>query len=340
MINDFFKTVRSFILEYLPKQRCYSENTIKSYRTALNLLVDYLRTGRGLAVQQINFTVFNREVILDFLEWLEITRHCSVSSRNQRLMALRSFFEYAGIIDCIQIAVHEEVKSVPRATEPGRIVDFLSEDALQALLRQPDIHTRKGIRNQFFMTLMYDTAARCGELLNMRVRDLRTNIKNPTAYLFGKGSKPYVVSLLNRTVEHCKRYMHNYHNPVNRDDYLFYTVIHGKKQQMSADTVAVFMKKYGDMARIECPEIPERIHPHQLRHTRAIHLYRDGMPLALIAEQLNHSSVESTKIYAYADSEMKRAAMEKADRNRNVSPPAMPVWEGDDDMILRLSGLK
>jgi site-specific recombinase XerD len=79
---------------------------------------------------------------------------------------------------------------------------------------------------------------------------------------------------------------------------------------MPADTVAVFMQKYGTMARVENPEIPQRVHPHQLRHTRAVHYYRDGMPLALIAELLGHASVESTKIYAYADTEMKRVAME------------------------------
>ena len=339
-MTDFFKMIRSFVLEYLPKQRCYSENTVKSYKTALNLLVEYLRTEKCLTIQQINFTVFDREIILGFLDWLQTTRHCSASTRNHRLMVLRSFFEYAGIMDCTQIAIHEEVKDVPIATEQGRIVEYLSEDALKTLLEQPDIHKRNGLRDQFFMTLMYDTGARCGEILNMRVRDLRINTKNPTAFLLGKGSKPRIVPLLDKTVTHCKRYLRMYHADLSPNDLLFYTVIHSKRNQMSADTVAAFMKKYAERAHVKCAEVPERIHSHQLRHTRAIHYYRDGMPLVLIAEQLGHASPETTKIYAYADSEMKRAAMEKADRNRNATPPPTPIWEGDEDMILRLSGLK
>ena len=339
-MSDFFKTIRSFLLEYLPNQRCYTENTVKSYRTALNLLTDYLRKEKKLKVSEINFAIFEREMILGFLDWLQTARGCSLSSRNQRLMVLRSFFEYAGILDCAQIAVHEDVKDIPFAKEHGRIVEFLSEDALKTLLEQPNIHKGKGLRNQFFMTLMYDTGARCDELRSMRVRDLRLKTKDSTAYLLGKGNKPRIVSLLDKTAEHCNRYLQVYHKNSNPDDLLFYTVTHGERHKMSADAVAAFMEKYGLQARAKCAEVPEHVHPHQLRHTRAIHYYRDGMPLVLIAELLGHSSPETTKIYAFADSTMKRAAMEKADKTRNATPQPTAIWEDDEELILRLSGLK
>jgi integrase len=108
---------------------------------------------------------------------------------------------------------------------------------------------------------------------------------------------------------------------------------------MSADAVAAFMKKYGKSARAACPEVPERVHPHQLRHTRAIHYYRGGMPLALVAEQLGHASAETTKIYAYADSNMKRTAIEKIEQSKGT-PTIIPVWESNEEMILQLVGLK
>ena len=337
---DFFKLIRSFLGEYLPKQRCYSENTVKSYRSALNLLVEYLRTEKNLKVPQFNFAIFDYETILGFLDWLRTVRHCSAQSRNQRLMALRTFFEYAGFMDCAQIAVHEDVKKIPVSKEQGHMVEYLSENALKTLLEQPDIHKHTGLRDQFFMTLMYDTGARCKELRFMRVRDLRLNRKHPTAYLIGKGNKPRTVELLDRTVEHCKRYLQAYHKDSDHGDWLFYTVSYGERHQISADAIAAFMRKYGDMARAQCAEVPQRVHPHQLRHTRAIHYYRDGMPLALVAEQLGHASPETTKIYAFANSDMKRAAMEKADRARNATPPPTPIWENDEEMILCLSGLK
>jgi len=124
------------------------------------------------------------------------------------------------------------------------------------------------------------------------------------------------------------------------DDLLFFTVMHGMRHKISADAVAAFMAKHGIQARAKCAEVPEHVHPHQLRHTRAIHYYRDGMPLALIAELLGHSSPEITKIYAFADTKMKQEAMEKADQKRNVTPQPTAIWKNDEEMILRLSGLK
>jgi site-specific recombinase XerD len=339
-MNDFFKTVRSFLLVYLPNQRCYSENTVKSYRTTLNLMVEFLCSVKLLEISQINFASFNRDIIQEFIDWLGTSRNYTARSCNQRLMALRTFFEYAGFLDCTQIAVHIDVKKIQVKKEPGRIVYFLTENALKTLLIQPDIRKSTSIRNRFFMVLMYDTAARCGEMLNLRVRDLNITTKHPVAHLLGKGNKPRIVSLLNKTVEHYKQYLQLYHPSPKADDYLYYTSIHGIRHQMSADAVAMFMKKYGKTARAACLEVPEKVHPHQLRHTRAIHYYRDGMPLSLIAELLGYASVKTTKIYAYADSEMKRIAMEKADAKRNITGALTPVWQDDNEMILRLSGLK
>ena len=191
------------------------------------------------------------------------------------------------------------------------------------------------------MVLMYDTAARCGELLGMRIRDLRLKVQHPIAYLHGKGNKTRTVPLLARTVEHCERYLRAFHpnEPADSEKPLFYTIIHGMQQPMSPDTVALFLKKYGEMAHNSCPEVPAHIHAHMLRHTRAMHLYHQGMPMMLLSEYLGHASEETTKVYAYADTEMKRAAIDKADIVRNGAPQPAPIWIDDEEMILKLSGL-
>lgn len=340
--DDFFKMVRNYLTVFLPKQKCYSGNTIKSYRDALNLFVGYLRNEKGLKVSQITFSIFTRQIIIEYLDWLQEIRLCSTSSRNQRLMALRSFLRYAGMMDCTQIAVQGEVVTIPIKKENGRIVEFLTEDALQALLAQPNTQKLSESRNRFFMILMYETAARCGEMLNLRVRDIHLNCKCPIAYLTGKGNKTRIVPLMSKTVLHCTKYLEQFHPVSSRrdDDFLFYTTAHGINLQMSADNVACFMKRYGEMARSICPDIPKRVHPHQLRHTRSIHLYRDGMPLPLLAEYLGHANMETTQIYAYADTEMKRTAIQKAEQLRKSAPAPEPIWVNDEEMILKLSGLK
>lgn len=340
-MNDFFTAIRRFLTEYLPDQRCCSPNTIRSYRQALNLFVAYLRTTRNLAVADIDFPRIDRHVIIEFLDWLERERGCAATTRNQRLMALRAFFSYAGFLDCAHVSLSLELAAVPAKKAPGKLIEPLTEAALQTLLQQPDTTRTAGQRNQVFMILMYDSAARCSELTSLRVRDLRLDTTHPVVYLHGKGGKTRIVPLLARTAEHCRQHLRRCHGdePAGSDAFMFFTTIHGQRQPMSADTVAAFLNAYGQSACTTCPEMPKRVHPHMLRHTRAMHLYRQGLPLPLLADYLGHASIESTRIYAYADTEMKRIAIEKADPLHNQTPPSQPIWTGDEDMILKLSGL-
>jgi len=341
-MSDFFDTIRSYLLEYLPQQKCRSENTVKAHKNTLNLFVSYLRTVRQLKVANIKFSIINRQLVIDFLNWLTDVRGCSLSSRNQRLSILRTFFEYAGQLDCTQIALEVSIKKIPTANHPKPMVDFLSENALKVLLSQPVTTKLNGIRDRAFMSMLYDTAARCSELLDMRISDLKLNVAHPVAYLRGKGEKIRAVPIMPKTVEHCRQYLQIFHPKakLKSSDYLFYTTIHGERHRMSPDTVAQFMKKYGEKARKVCPEVPERVHPHQLRHTRAIHIYRDGTPLVLVGEYLGHVNPATTKIYAYADTEMKRKALAKSDAQRSSVTDVVPMWRDNEDMILKLAGLQ
>lgn len=340
-MNDFFETIRKFLIEYLPNQRCLSENTIRSYRQSLNLFVKFLREVKGYTVAKIQFSVISREMLLEFLDWIETERKCSASTRNQRLMVLRAFFDYAGSIDCTQTSLYIDSLNIPVKEEHSKIVEFLSETALEALLLQPNPVKKKDQRNLTFMILMYDTAARCCELLGMKIKDLRLNTEHPIAYLHGKGGKTRTVPLLPNTVQHCKRYLKKFHpdEPADSERYVFYTVIHGSQNRMSHDNAADFIKRYGLMAVQKCAEMPEHLHPHMLRHTRAMHLYRNGMPLELLSQFLGHTSVDTTRIYAYADTEMKRAALEKITSKEPNTKTLTAIWGNDEDMILKLSGL-
>ena len=338
----FFKTIRGFLTVYLPKQRRLSENTIKSYKEALNLMLRYLEEEKKVALNQISFSMLDHKTIASFLDWLESARKCSISTRNQRLAALSSFFKYAGIADISQRAFHNEIKKVPVKKAPGTVVEFLTKDELKTLLSQPDTRSHRGLRNQFMMILMFDAALRCQEILDMKIRDFDGNTRAPHIYVTGKGEKPRRIPIMNKTVEHFHQYISVFHPKAtwNKDDLLFYTVIHGERKPMSADNVERFIKQYGESAHKICPKMPERVHPHQLRHTRAIHLYREGMPLPILAEFLGHSDISTTQIYAYADPEMKRKAIQKAKGDDFPVGDELPVWKNDTEMIKKLCGLK
>lgn len=337
----FFKTIRDFLTVYLPKQKCYSVNTVRSYRISLDLFLRYLTETLELPLYKLSFQHMTAEHITAFLDWLQTERSCSSATRNQRLMTIRSFAKYAAGNNAANIFTQVEIANIPIQKAPEKIVEFLSEQALKALLAQPNRKRDIGIRDIFFMTLMYDTAARCQEMLDLRWNDFELDTTHPYVRLHGKGSKVRTVPLMEKTVQFLHFYAGRFHaaSTLKDDSLVFYTTIHGQKNQMSPDTVARFMKQHGEQARQTCPDVPERVHPHQLRHTRAIHLYRSGFPLALLAEYLGHVHVETTRVYAYADTEMKRAAIRKADPN-NLAAQEPAIWEGDDELIKKLYGLK
>jgi site-specific recombinase XerD len=262
------------------------------------------------------------------------------STRNHRLGCIRSFFRFAASLEPILVIYLEDLKGIPlkKSADKSRVMEFMSQEAMTAVLRQPDIYTKMGIRDTFFMVLMYDAAARDCEMLSMRLCDI--DPEKQTAYLFGKGSKPRLVPISEDTVRHFRRYVRSFHSSGDSTVPMFYTIRRNTRTPMSDDNVARFMKKYGATAKKECPDVPDKITPHMFRRSRSMHLYRSGMPLELLAELLGHADPETAWVYAYADTEMKRKAIEKAEKNAGVRPLAdIGMWDGNEDMIKRLCGL-
>ena len=347
-LNDegLFRLIHDFLRIYMPNQKHTSLNTIKSYKETLNLLFDYITKVKGVRMTDISFSKINSQLLFCFLDWLENERHCSVSTRNQRLACIRSFYKYASIMDFTLMAYRNEILKVPlkKDAQKNTLVKYMSEEAVSAILKQPDITTKKGIRDQFFMILMYDTGIRNREILDLCLRDFNAESKTPCVHVTGKGNKQRIVPIMPKTVEHFKKYVEIYHPENIPNQYLFYSVRHGMIQQMSDDNVARFMEIYNRKAKLECREVPDHLHPHIWRHSRSIHLYRAGMPLALLAEWLGHAQLETTQIYAYADTEMKREAIKKATNNMNplIVKEEKPCWknENSEELIRKLYGLR
>lgn len=170
--EKFYKTVRDFLDIYLIRHRGYSLNTQKSYREAINLLLLYFKAERGLEYSNVGFEDITYSNITGFLEWLSKSRGCSPATVNLRLMAIRSFTKYAGILDSGKIYMQVEVGNISVRKTPGKVVEFLTAPALETLFEQPNRFKTNGCRDFCFMRLMYDTAARCQELVDVKIHDL------------------------------------------------------------------------------------------------------------------------------------------------------------------------
>lgn len=342
--QTLFQLIHDFLKVYMPLHRCTSPNTIKAYRTSLELLLDFTKQQKNVSLAEVTFEMLNCQMITDFLNHLECSRGCSIATRNQRLACIRSFFRYASSMEPTTVVYQIALKKIPQKKAVAAVPKFMSEAAVKALLEQPDTSTAKGLRDQFFMILIYDTAARVGEILNLRVKDIHTGA-TPTATLYGKGSKVRTVPLMKKTMEHFRSYIRVFHPDANcfSEEYLFYVVRDGQKRQMSDDNIQKFMKAYGLSARQICSEVPDNVHPHLWRHSRAMHLYQHGMDLTLISQWLGHAQLDTTLIYSHADTEQKRKAIEQSMDSNNplVGKGALLRYQVDDEEVLKkLYGLK
>ena len=339
----FYRLVRDFLTVYLPRQRSASPNTVKAYKDTLNIFLGYLKQEQTLPMQEIAFQCITQKNVEDFLEWLEQERKNSIASRNQRLSGLKAFYKYAASKDRTLMIHYQEMLNIPKKKHPkGHEIEFFNESALQSILKEPDTKKKNGYRDLIFLLLLYDTAARVQELLDVCIQDIYIEGKSPYIRIIGKGKKTRLVPVMNKTVEHLQEYLSRFHEISSGSEFLFYIERKGKRTAMSPDNVEKFIKKYGKQARKENREVPEHLFPHMFRHSRSMHLYRNGMPLPLLAEWLGHSQMETTiTYYANADTKMKKDALEKATAGLNPLFQDNPNihWEDDDEMIKKLYGL-
>lgn len=186
--TNFAKHLTEYLSVYLPSQRNISKNTIYSYRDTFKLLIRYCQEEECIPAEKITLDILSNKLIISFLEWLENKRKCSVSTRNQRLAAIHSFFRFVQSEEPSGIFHFQKIMAIPIKKAKKNAVEHLNPGAMKLLLEQPDTHTRKGRRDLTLMSILYDTAARVQELIDIRVCDVI--LENPAVIILtGKGKK-------------------------------------------------------------------------------------------------------------------------------------------------------
>jgi integrase/recombinase XerD len=334
--QELWRYVRTYLTIYLPKIRDLSPRTVDSYRQSISMYCSFLKEYHGTDFSRISFDQITRASVLEYIGLLR-GRCCRPSTCNLRLSSLKSFLKYCADEDVALHAVYQEVKKIPVLRAPKEPVKTLSETALRALMAEPDSKTTKGMRNRMIMILLYDTGVRVQELVDLRIGDLQLHAKTPFIIVTGKGSKTRSVPLMDKTVAHLTGYLKRFHGSIDDrfEAPLFYSTRLNTPHKLSTDAVAAMLKNYAEAAAMRCAEIPARVHPHLFRHTRAMDLYRAGMPLSYISEFLGHANMSTTEIYASADTRMLRDALEKADPE---IAEEVPAWK-DEETLRKLCGL-
>ena len=341
--DKFTRLLHDYLTVFLPKQSGCSPHTVLAAKQVWNMLLNHICATTGKKAENLTFAEFDYASVIKFLDIKEKENSWTPKTRNHRLGVIRSFFRYVSSLEPTLSYYLENLKNIPMKKTQNKtfILEYIPEDAVKAMLSMPSASTKMGVRDAFFMSLMYDTAARDSELLTMHLHDL--DPINKTVYLLGKGDKPRVVPIGDNTVSQFHRYTKLYHPAADGARPMFYTVRHGSIGQMSDDNAARFIKKYSEEARRLFPEMPNKITPHTIRRSRAMHMYQAGTPLELVALILGHEDPQTTRIYAKANLDMKRKAMEKV-RDKfcdqtSSEEETVAIWLDNEEMIRVLCGL-
>jgi integrase/recombinase XerD len=297
-------TLEAFFTQRLMAQRQASTHTVAAYRDTFRLLLGFVEEQVGKRPATLDIEDLNASRISAFLDHLQRSRGNTVRTRNARLAAIHSLFRFAALRHPEHAELIERVLAIPPKRFQRRIVSFLTDDEVKALLAAPDRSTFLGRRDHALLVTAIQTGLRVTELIGLRVQDV---VLGTCAHVrcLGKGRKERATPLTPQTAEVLRSWLKERGGAP--PDPVFPTT---RGTPLSRYGVSAIVKRHAGAAAAFCPSLETKsASPHVLRHTAAMRLLHAGVDTTVIALWLGHEGVESTQMYVHADLSLKEKAL-------------------------------
>jgi site-specific recombinase XerD len=327
--------IKRFLQEYLISVKNLASNTRSSYRDTLCLLLPFIARQAKIAIEQLKVEDVSAERVKAFLLDLEQTRHCSISTRNQRLAAICSLAKYIGIHSPEHLQWCGEIRVIPSKKGPHRMISYLEKAEMKALLKAAEGVLPQQRRDHALLFFLYNTGARADEAAQLTIANLNLvhgrGENNSSVDIRGKGNKirrcplwPQTVNEITALVKDRAPAEHVFLNrcgkPITR--FGIYTLV----------------ERYVQKASKSMPSLTKKhISPHCLRHTCATHLLQSKVDINTIRAWLGHVSINTTSLYAETDLEMKAKALALCEIKK---PKTAKHWKEDIGLMAYLKTLK
>lgn len=319
--TDFSICLNRFLTDYLVNIRSCSPRTIDSYRYAFIFLLEYYSSELGIQADRICLKDITFRNITGYLVWLQDKKKAGVSTRNQRQAAVNSFIKFLMYEYPDYLPEYQKILSIPVKKCQEKEISYLKTDGMKLLMEQISTDSISGLRDYVMLTIMYTTGIRVSELIGIKAKDLSLS-DPPTLLVHGKGGRDRYVPINKKTVSVIRKYISamNYEAHERLENPLF---VNHMGNCFTRQGVNYMIDKYAEMARRKSSElIPNDMSPHKIRHSTAMSLVASGVDLIYIRDLLGHSSVKTTEIYARADAQLKRKAIEAASKELVISEKA------------------
>jgi len=324
--------LQSYFRHWLANQRNVSHHTIISYRDSWRLFLRFVAQRLQRDVAKLDTSDLTSQRVIEFLDDAERTRKVKIATRNCRLAAIKGFFSFLADKDPTWGAHCAAVLRIPMKRGPKREPCSMDRDETEAILAQPDRSNELGMRDRALLAFFYNTGARISEVLAVSTQDLR--LESPfQVRLFGKGRKERICPLWPETVHLLRTLLRQQKlaldAPIFRNRY---------GEPLSASGVRFRLRSHLASATQKAPRLAvKRITPHTFRHTAAVHLLESGVDVAVVKDWLGHASLESTYIYARANLETKRKALQRLEPKTPGS--RRKAWKQNPSLMAWLDSL-
>ena len=238
MSNRFSKLVQDFLTSYIIGECNYSMNTKASYATTFHLLLEFLNKEKNIKPNKIEIETITKEVIIQFLDWLETNRNVSIQTRNQRLACIKSFYKYvqSNELDLFDTCVL--ILSIKNKKVPNKMISYFSEEEIKIMINF--LNNSKDLKKLTMICVLYETGARVSEFINIKLSDLNLS-ENASITLYGKGNKTRIVPISQELVQLINKYIkQDYIN--YGDDCLFYSNLNKKYGRQGINYIIIIIQ--------------------------------------------------------------------------------------------------
>lgn len=325
--------LHSFFVEHLIAVKGLRPSSVRSYRDTIRLLLLFLAADKRSKITRLTLGDLTFERVIGFLRHLEDGRGNHARTRNQRLAAIHTLFEYIATREPELLMVCQQVAAIPTKRVAPPETRFLERDEVQQLLRDLPSRGRLALRDQALLLFLYNTGARVQEAADLRVEHLDLS-EHPTVRLHGKGDKWRTCPLWRQTARALEQLLQSQSPPATPQTAVF----SARGQPLTRYGIYKIVRRHA--ACLDDPRTGRTISPHTFRHTAAVHLLEAGVEVNVIRGWLGHADLTTTNRYAEINTKAKQEALLRTEPpDASVGSRINPIWRTDETLLNWLASL-
>lgn len=325
--------LHSFFASHLVTVKGLRPASVRSYRDTVRLLLLFIAAEKRCRLTRLALEDLSFERIVGFLRYLEEQRGNQIRTRNQRLAALHTLFEYIASRSPEMLAVCQRVAAIPLKRCAPAPTAFLERDEVRELLRRLPREGRLALRDRTLLLFLYNSGARVSEAAALRSEHLDLG-EHPTVRLHGKGDRWRTCPLWAETAQLLRSLLGSLEPPAGPQSPVFGA--HGRPLTRSG--IYKIVRRHA--ADFDDARLQRRVSPHVFRHTCAVHLIEAGVEVNVIRGWLGHADLTTTNRYAEINTKAKEAALQLCEPpHSSEGLPSRPIWRSDRELLNWLASL-